>query len=126
LKKYLYCSFCGDGPFTEKQSYQGHCFVQGSGNQNIITCRSCDLTKFPNKKRLPVDSSTTITVPEPVDLSPSGVKIDQIWKDKDKRRDRTITISRVNGVHAYYQGGRKGTSEVAITLERLKSRFSLV
>lgn len=126
LQKYLYCSFCGAGPFTQEQSHQGHCFVQGSGNQNIVTCRSCDFDKFPNRERPTVDLSISSKVPEPINLSPSGVVEGQVWKDRDKRRDRTITISRVNGSSAYYMGGSKGQTEIRINLERLKSRFSLV
>jgi hypothetical protein len=54
------------------------------------------------------------------------VKTGQVWKDKDLRRERTVTLSKVDDVYAYYMGGRGGTQETRITHKRLLERFKLL
>lgn len=53
------------------------------------------------------------------------VKIGQVWKDKDKRRDRTVEILSIgdNEVHALVVGTEDETS---LKIERLTKRWSMV
>lgn len=49
----------------------------------------------------------------------------QVWKDLDKRRPRTITISQVEGKNALYISPR-GPIRFRISTKRLLERFELV
>jgi hypothetical protein len=77
-------------------------------------------------------AETPVTVPEaspvaaPV-ITPvkTTVTAGQVWKDKDRRRNRTIKILRVEGGSAYYVGGRKD-AEVRVSTKRLVERFKFV
>jgi hypothetical protein len=113
------------------------------------------MTKFPKMERmplidlpdLPIKAPEVLLPIEPVEEFPkvieplkeespepkstpvsklSQVMVGQIWKDKDKRRERTVTLTQVRGRYAYYMGGKNGNIKMAITVKRLKARFILL
>ena len=185
LKRYYYCTFCGEAPFEEELQSRGTFFFRSAGVQPVVTCRACDTVKYPNKDRLPVNDKVEIiaepvfakvsaileepieavlkeviapkpilknpepvlkpqepekkeiTLPRPKKKAPfrlpvkkvkkaGSIQVGQKWRDKDKRRNHTIKISRLDDTYAYYRWEQNKDIEKAITQERLKTRFALL
>jgi hypothetical protein len=163
LKRNQYCSFCGKGPFPETLVGEGVYFNRGTDDHPTITCRMCDITKFPFQERVvltpkgsqfmksgvvtdvvvdqevkPVEETAKeVVTDKPVKVKtdkPAKVRVNkatlngdvavgQVWRDTDRRRNRTITITRLEGDDAYYLGNMN--TEIRISVNRLRSRFNI-
>lgn len=122
LQRYFYCYSCGQDKFTERDVLLGRVIRRGSGSMPMDLCRNCDIKKYPFLERPPLLESLS---EEPqIKVNGHEVLAGQLWKDLDKRRPRTITVSRVEGKDAFYNSSRG--SELRISTARLLERFQFV
>lgn len=54
--------------------------------------------------------------------NPHGVKVGQVWKDNDKRMNRTLKVTSIDRTHAYLQrvGARYAGWDARIRLDRFR------
>jgi hypothetical protein len=73
LRKNYFCEFCGSGPYPADQKDEGTFFNRGSDDHPTMTCRKCDIRKFPSQERREITAKGKLMMSEMLEVEKSLV-----------------------------------------------------